>query len=343
MTVCSRCGASNRPNARFCTRCGAAIVPGASAAPAVSAPAAQSRPLQTVKVCPRCQARNTLGERTCHQCGYAFTTFVPPTGGTPGRRRFFWLVATMGSIAVITLLALGASQVLMRRQVVTAAARTDDAAPLENAAQATVQILTPDDSQSGSYSAGSGSVVDARGYILTNFHVIGDTASGQLYNKRGEILVGVAPQGSTDPPQLLYRARLVEADRDLDLALLRIDARSDGASLPADLGLGVLPVGDSDRMQIGDDITVLGYPGIGGDTLTLTRGSVAGFLPGWIKTDAETNHGNSGGAAINAAGELVGVPTAGSSEAGDSEHLPGKIGLIRPINLAQSLLEKIGR
>ncbi len=61
----------------------------------------------------------------------------------------------------------------------------------------------------------------------------------------------------------------------------------------------------------------IGNPGLGGDTPTLTRGTVSGFLlddennlpQGWIKTDAEINPGNSGGMAINANGELIGVPT----------------------------------
>jgi S1-C subfamily serine protease len=307
--------------------------------------------LYTTKVCPRCQARNTLGERTCRQCGYTFTTLMPPsTGKLTGKltgRRLPWLLIVLGLATAAVLVGLGQFWWQSREEAgaagVSQPATAPAVSPLGNAMQATVQILTPDDSASGSYSAGSGSVVDPAGYILTNFHVIGDPDSGGLYNARGLIWIGVSPDGSTQPPEVLYRAELVEADRELDLALLRIVATDGGGDLPADLGLGVLPIGDSDSVQIGDTITVLGYPGIGGDTLTVTRGGVAGFLPGWIKTDAETNHGNSGGAAINAAGELVGVPTAGNSEAGDSERLPGKIGLIRPINLAQSLLEKIER
>lgn len=354
MMTCGKCGARNRPGAKFCTRCGAPLAVATAAGPAAQAAAnaqsanpgaSPSRPLHTTKVCPRCQARNTLGERTCRQCGYTFTTLMPPVGGRGTGKRLSWpLLATVLAAAVVLA---GVALLMWPRQEQAGAPGVSQqttapaVSPLANAMQATVQILTPDDSRSGSYSAGSGSLVDAGGYILTNFHVIGDPDSGDLYNTRGLIWIGVPPAGSAQPPEVLYRAELVDADRDLDLALLRIVGTHGGSALPENLGLGVLPIGNSDGVQIGDTITVLGYPGIGGNTLTVTRGGVAGFLPGWFKTDAETNNGNSGGAAINDAGELIGVPTAGSSESGDSEHLPGKIGLIRPINLAQSLLEKI--
>src|SRR5690606_30985477 len=69
-------------------------------------------------------------------------------------------------------------------------------------------------------------------------------------------------------------------------------------------------------VEIGDDLYILGYPAIGGDTITFTRGLVAGFTGdsqlgtrAWIKTDAAISGGNSGGLAANAAGQLIGVPT----------------------------------
>lgn len=79
-------------------------------------------------------------------------------------------------------------------------------------------------------------------------------------------------------------------------------------------------------------------PAWGGDTVTFTKGSVSGFLSaeGWIKTDAEINAGNSGGAAINRDGQLVGIPSAAAAE---TTQVPGKIGLVRPVNLAKPLIE----
>ncbi len=188
---------------------------------------------------------------------------------------------------------------------------------------------------------GSGSVITKRGHILTNDHLFVDD-NGNALNKRGEIHIAFAP--TSDPqsdavPQ--YRAQLVHADTQNDLALLVITAREDGSPLPADLGLGVMPIGDSNTAKLGDQLFILGYPALGGDTLTLTRGIISGFLPDddWIKTDAEINPGNSGGGALNAAYELVGIASAGNI----GTKFPGKIGLIRPVNVAQPLIAEARR
>ena len=88
-----------------------------------------------------------------------------------------------------------------------------------------------------------------------------------------------------------------------------------------------------------------GYPGLGGDTPTFTRGTVSGFLVdevlgldrGWIKTDAEINRGNSGGMAINDRGELIGIPTLVFSD----QEVSGKLGEVRPIHHAQKFLDQV--
>jgi serine protease Do len=274
----------------------------------------------------------------CSNCDYQFVSQRSPT-------RRWWnkpLYVGVSGILLLSLLWLAGNAF---------SKRNNDAPPvstpvaertvrLEHALAATVQVLVPDDATSGGVSLGSGTVVAADGYILTNFHVLGDLERRTLYNSRGVVLIALSSAGASLPPEVTYRAELVEADYTLDLAVLRIISLSDGDSLPADLNLTALPVGDSTTVQISDELTILGFPGLGGETVTLTRGSVSGFLPDWIKTDAEINPGNSGGAAINAAGELVGVPTAGVSEAGLDEHLPGKLGLVRPINLAAGLIER---
>jgi len=211
------------------------------------------------------------------------------------------------------------------------------ATALERALRATVQLITPIDGERRS-SGGSGSVLTEKGHILTNFHVVGDPKTGKLYNARGTIYVAVSPADLRGAPQVQYIAEVVKSDQKLDLALLRVRATRDGKALPADLGLMTLPVGDSDTVAIGDELSIIGFPGLGGDTVTYTKGSVAGFLAaeGWIKTDAEINSGNSGGAAINRAGQLVGIPSAAATE---TTRVPGKIGLVRPVNLAKGLIE----
>lgn len=203
---------------------------------------------------------------------------------------------------------------------------------------ATVQVLAPIDSEIDRLSTGSGSVLTKLGHVLTNFHVLGDPDTGQLFNQRGVVWIAVSPPDLRSEPIVSYRAEIIEADQVKDLALLRVVASADGLPLPADFSMSSIPIGDSDTVRIGDELVILGYPGIGGESITLTRGSVSGFLQAenWIKTDAEINPGNSGGSAVNNAGDLVGIPTAGAFD----EEFPGKLGLVRPVNEARSLIDR---
>jgi hypothetical protein len=153
--------------------------------------------------------------------------------------------------------------------------------------------------------------------------------------------------------------------------VLHLTATVDGAEV-GPLGLPSVPLGDSDQVQLGDPVRILGYPGIGGDTITFTAGSVAGFAGedgvgdrAWIKTDATVAGGNSGGTALDADGRLVGVPTRGGTgdsgavadcrvvqdtngdgrldEADTCIPIGGFINSLRPVNLARPLLEEASR
>ena len=209
---------------------------------------------------------------------------------------------------------------------------------LERAKRGTVSILVPRDS--GGTVSGSGSVITRQGHILTNNHIIADQ-NGKLYNAQGRIYIAFPPRDNLKGNvEIIYRATLVRNDLQNDLALLRITATKDGGTLPNDLGLAAIPIGDSDHVDSGNEVTILGYPGLGGDTLTITRGIIAGFLldDGYIKTDAEINSGNSGGPAFNLVYEQIGIASAAKiHDTGAS--VPGKLGLIRPINLARPLIE----
>jgi S1-C subfamily serine protease len=211
---------------------------------------------------------------------------------------------------------------------------------LQRALLSAVQLLVRYDTGNGA-SLGSGTVLSSDGFILTNYHVIGDPDTRRLYNREGIVFVGISPPDLASEAEILYQAQLVEADYELDLALLKITARANGSPLTTALNLDFLTIGDSNSVSIGDELTIIGFPGLGGSTVTLTRGTVSGFLPdeGWIKTDAEINPGNSGGVATNATGQLIGVPTMAS--AADVERVPGKLGLVRPINMASHLLSFI--
>jgi serine protease Do len=172
--------------------------------------------------------------------------------------------------------------------------------------------------------------------VLTNYHVIEDAAT----NSSSWIQVAIE-KNPDDPPVPMYRGELVEYDPDLDLAVLRLSGL-DGSQLPASPGLPAIPLGDSDRIQIGDELVIIGFPSIGGETVTLTRGTVSGFhaqgsvTRAWIKTDTEASPGNSGGMAINAGGELIGIPTWVSAE----DRTLGRIGVLRPVNLARPLIQR---
>lgn len=203
---------------------------------------------------------------------------------------------------------------------------------------ATVQVLTPEDGVRDRWSTGSGSVITRAGHVLTNFHVLGDPDTGILFNRAGAVFIAVSSPDVHSEPEMAYRAEIEEIDRINDLALLRIVAQHDESPLPAGFDMVSMPLGDSETVRIGDELTILGYPGLGGQSITLTRGSVSGFIPAenFIKTDAEINPGNSGGAAINKAGELVGIPTAGAVD----DEFPGKLGLVRPINQARGMIDR---
>jgi S1-C subfamily serine protease len=157
-------------------------------------------------------------------------------------------------------------------------------------------------------SHGSGTVISDDGLILTNAHV-----ATPFELEIDELWIAVTTEAQ-QLPEPRYIAEVVASDQALDLAVIRASTTLDGGGY--DGGLVPLPVGDSDAVEIGDDLLIFGYPGIGGDTITFTRGLVSGFTGdtligerAWIKTDATIAGGNSGGLAANERGELVGIPT----------------------------------
>lgn len=168
-------------------------------------------------------------------------------------------------------------------------------------------------------SAGSGVIVNAaRGYVLTNHHVVADST---------EIVVRLKDRRE-------YRARLVGSDPGTDIALLEIDADQ----------LGSLAFGDSDDLEVGDFAIAIGNPfGIG---QTVTSGIISGLrrsglnIEGYedfIQTDASINPGNSGGALVNLRGELIGVNTAIIGPGGGNVG----IGFAVPSNMAKAVMEQL--
>lgn len=362
--VCPKCSKLNRSGAHFCNRCRAPLLP--DAAPHTIAPSAGSQPTprqMTQKICPTCSTVNRLDAGFCKTCGRTFTQ-------SAATRRVGWMlwpgIGVAVALLVIVVVMFNWPMVRSNRNDEATATLTGVAAAelplatrgltethkpllpeptsitpdtlLDRNLLATVQILTPMDGVRDRWSTGSGSVITSQGHVLTNYHVLGDPDSGLLFNRDGVVLIAVSSVDERAEPEITYRAEIQEVDRDSDLALLKIVALEDDRPLPPDFAMVTMPLGDSDTVRIGDELTILGYPGLGGQSITLTRGSVSGFLAveNFIKTDAEINPGNSGGAAVNKAGELIGIPTAGAV----GDQFPGKLGLVRPVNQARSLIDR---
>ena len=191
-------------------------------------------------------------------------------------------------------------------------------------------------------SSGSGTILTADGSILTNHHVIYDKAQKRLHDF---VAVGLL-KAYDQSPELTCMAVPSHGliDKELDLAVVKCEQDLSGKPFRAQ-NWPTIPVGSSKELLPGvSEIFVIGYPGVGGPTINVTRGTVSGFLGKdggsgrfWIKTDAAIAHGNSGGTAIDDEGNLVGIPTAvrpGQADLGE------RVGLISPVELARELIDK---
>ena len=168
---------------------------------------------------------------------------------------------------------------------------------------------------------GSGVIVDAaQGYILTNGHVVENATRIEITTKDNRRLT----------------ARLIGKDSDTDIALLQVPAQN----------LTAVPIGDSDRLQVGDFVLAIGNPfGLG---QTVTSGIVSALgrsglgIEGYedfIQTDASINPGNSGGPLVNLQGQCVGINTAILSPGGGNIG----IGFAVPINMARRVMDQLLR
>ncbi|MGD9573209.1 MAG: S1C family serine protease [Thermoleophilia bacterium] len=170
---------------------------------------------------------------------------------------------------------------------------------------------------------GSGVVIDAEGHILTNAHVVdGATAV------RVELADGTS-----------HEATVVGADASTDLAVLHIDADADS--------LQPVPLGDSSALEVGDPVLAVGDPF--GYQASASAGIVSGLdrtmqapngftITGAIQTDAAVNHGNSGGALLDAEGNLVGIP-AQIADSGVDANVG--VAFAVPVDTARTVIEEI--
>lgn len=210
---------------------------------------------------------------------------------------------------------------------------------IQKISKSTVKLYTLDD-ELNIVAMGSGTIINEEAYILTNFHCVG-TENG-LINSEGYVAVALTDDIKKNI-QPKYIAQYRSGAPELDLAVLKIvsDLNWNKVSAP-DLNFVPVKIADSDKVKLGEEISILGYPGVGGETITFTSGSVSGFVDDdndsvvdWIKTDAAVNHGNSGGTAVNQRGEMIGIPTA--KFVGKDNDM---MFYLKPVNQAVPIVEK---
>ena len=171
--------------------------------------------------------------------------------------------------------------------------------------------------------SGSGSVLDQQGNILTNYHVIA-----------GAQKLSVSMGGQKD-----YPAVLVGGDPDTDLAVIRLTQKPPGP-------LTVIPLGDSDRLVVGQKVLAIGNP-FGLDR-TLTTGVISGLqrpirarnnrlIEGAIQTDASINPGNSGGPLLDSRGRMIGINSQILSPSGSS----AGVGFAVPVGIAKRIVPQL--
>jgi serine protease DegQ len=175
-----------------------------------------------------------------------------------------------------------------------------------------------DDEAQRTNSLGSGVIVGAEGYILTNHHVIEAADQIEIALSDGRVA----------------KARLVGTDPESDLAVLKIEL----ANLPA------VTFGRPDAVHVGDLVLAIGNPFGVGQTVTMGIVSALGrthlginTFENFIQTDAAINPGNSGGALVDSGGNLIGINTAIFSRTGGSLG----IGFAIPVSLARQVMEQI--
>lgn len=174
-----------------------------------------------------------------------------------------------------------------------------------------------------SAASGSGFILTADGYILTNYHVVEDSSSVKVSMYDGSS----------------YDAQIVGYDESNDIAVLKIDAQ----------GLTPVVLGDSDDLNVGDTVVAIGNP-LGELTFSLTQGAVSakdreitlssGVTMNLLQTDCAINSGNSGGALFNLYGEVIGITNAKYSSSGSGASVDN-IGFAIPINHVRSIVESI--
>ena len=175
-----------------------------------------------------------------------------------------------------------------------------------------------------SASSGSGFIITADGYIVTNYHVISGGTNVEVTLNDGSV----------------YTAQVIGGDADYDLAVLKID--------PGETVLTPVVIGNSENLQVGDEVVAIGNP-LGELTFSMSEGivscvdreiNVEGTPFDMIQITAAVNSGNSGGPLFNIYGEVVGIVSAKYSTSSNGTSVEG-LGFAIPINDVLSMIQDI--
>ena len=193
-------------------------------------------------------------------------------------------------------------------------------------------------------------VVRSDGLLVTNNHVIVNTRTGRAYD---EIFLSLSSDGETASSPLRFRISPLLINKEYDLVLLRVESAADGNPLSKSFTFPNIEIGDSRKIKLLDDLFIIGFPEKGGSSITVNRGVVEGkdILAAWIKTDARVIHGNSGGAAVNNEGQLIGIPTKVVADEQpvdtngdgfpDDFRRYGAVGFLRPSHLVADMISQL--
>jgi S1-C subfamily serine protease len=203
---------------------------------------------------------------------------------------------------------------------------------VRNAVEAVGLISVRDPADGQLRPRGSAVVVRQDGIVVTNYHVVTQEKPERFYEN---LWLTLANQR--------YRLEMVKSDPAHDLVLMRMTG--DAAAMAA---VKSIELANGSKLELLDDLVIIGFPEKGGTSPTLSPGVVEGIdtIDGWIKTDARLIHGNSGGAAVNAEGKLVGVSTKVEvdrvplDKAGTGVPL-GAIGFLRSAQFVASMLADV--
>lgn len=237
-------------------------------------------------------------------------------------------------------LVLGVSAGLIIAIVVVVLLRRPESLSTTEIARATVKVHVSDGANELCW-IGSGAIIGDGSQIVTNAHVVEDDPK---YPGCNEISVGLSDNTGRTTENFVG-ARIQSIDSDLDLAILVLEQGSalDVPALKIFMG----------EIDLGQEIRIFGYPGIGGESLTISAGIVSGLDTKWsypyYKTTADINGGNSGGPVVDTRGRIVGIATAGYNakvlcdSAGRCEAEGNSLGLVRPITLLDKIwIDKSG-